>query len=109
VPAFLKTANARSYLALAGVLIVVHIALLYGFASIDLGRYAARGDGSEYMAVAQALTNGQLIGVHFPLYPALISIGSLFLPVDLAALAIPPMFHIFFALTLYKIFEDASP
>jgi hypothetical protein len=104
----LKTANVKSYLTLATALIVVHIVLLYGFASIGLGRYAARGDGSEYMAMAQALGKGQLIGVHFPLYPALISIGSLFLPVDLAALAIPPIFHVLFALTLYKIFEESK-
>jgi hypothetical protein len=104
----LKTGKAKSYLTLAIVLIAVHVVLLYGFASIDLGRYAARGDGSEYMAMAQALAKGQLIGVHFPLYPALISIGNLFLPVDLSALAIPPIFHVLFALTLYKIFEESK-
>jgi hypothetical protein len=105
---FLKTTNARPYLALATLLIVVHVVLLYGFASIDLSQYAARGDGSRYMMMAQALGKGQLVSVHFPLYPALISIGSLLLPVDLTALAIPPIFHVLFALTVYKIFEESK-
>jgi len=87
---------------------MIHVVLLYGFARIGLGQYAARGDGSEYLTMAEALTSGQLVGVHFPLYPALISALSLVMPTDLAALAIPPVFHILFAMILYKIFEDSK-
>lgn len=68
---------------------------------IGLTQYAVRGDGREYMAMAQALTQGRLIGTHFPLYPAVILSASLVMKTEVAALAIPPIFHVLFAFAIY--------
>ena len=55
------------------------------------------------MAMAQALTQGQLIGTHFPLYPAMILVASLAMNTQMAALVVPAIFHVLFALVAYKI------
>lgn len=83
--------------------LVIHVLLLYGFAKIGLSQYSVRGDGREYIAAAIALTQGRIIGTHFPLYSALIAVVSSLVPIDLAALAIPPFFHTLFALVAYRI------
>lgn len=55
------------------------------------------------MAMAQALTQGQLIGTHFPLYPAVILVTRLALNMEMAALVVPAGFHVLFTLVAYKI------
>ncbi len=55
------------------------------------------------MAMAQALTQGQLIGSHFPLYPAMILVARLAMKTDVAALVVPAIFHVLFILVVYKI------
>ena len=99
----LDHASFRSYLIVGSLVLVVHVFLLYGFAKIGLSQYSVRGDGREYMAAAVALAQGRIIGTHFPLYSALIVIVSALVPIDLAALSIPPLFHTFFALVVYRI------
>ena len=96
-------ATLRSYLIVASLVLIIHVFLLYGFAKIGLSQYSLRGDGREYMAAAIALTQGRIIGTHFPLYSALIAIVSPLVPIDLAALSIPPLFHALFALVAYRI------
>jgi len=103
-----RAAKLNPYLTLAAVLIAIHGVLLYGFTRIGFGQFAARGDGKEYMTMAEALTKGQLVGSHFPFYPAIIGVASYFMPTDFAALVIPPAFHVLFALTLYKIFQQSK-
>jgi hypothetical protein len=93
----------RPYGYLAGIVAALHVLLLYGYSRIGLAQYATRGDGREYMAMAHALTQGQLIGTHFPLYPAIILVTSLTMKTQMAALVVPAIFHVLFALVVYKI------
>jgi len=93
----------KSYLIVGLPVLIIHVLLLYGFARIGLSQYAVRGDGREYMAAAVALTQGRITGTHFPLYSALIAILSSLVPIDLAALSIPAVFHTLFALVAYRI------
>jgi hypothetical protein len=96
-------ASLRSYLIVGSIVLFIHVLLLYGFAKIGLSQYAVRGDGREYMAAAVALTQGRIIGTHFPLYSALIAVAGSLVPIDLAALSIPPFFHALFALVVYRV------
>jgi hypothetical protein len=75
---------------------------------IGLNQYAARGDGPDYIAIANALARGQLAGAHFPLYPAFVSVVSSVMPSTLAALAVPPAFHTATALIFYKILKHTG-
>ncbi|HUK49752.1 MAG TPA: hypothetical protein VLV18_01855 [Terriglobales bacterium] len=97
--------SVRPYGCLAILVAALHILLLYGYSRIGLAQYAARGDGREYMGMALALTQGHLIGTHFPLYPAMILLTSLAMNMQVAALVVPAIFHILFALVVYKILD----
>jgi hypothetical protein len=96
-------ASLKSYFIVGLIVLMIHVLLLYGFAKIGLSQYAVRGDGREYMAAAVALTQGRIIGTHFPLYSALIAVAGSLVPVELAALSIPPFFHTLFALVVFRI------
>jgi hypothetical protein len=95
----------RPYVSIVTLLVASHVVLLYEFSQLGLAQYAGRGDGAEYLAAAEALARGKLVGYHFPLYPALIGVASLLVSKELAALAIPAVFHTFFALAVYKILD----
>jgi hypothetical protein len=93
----------KQYATVTGIIATIHVLLLYGFYRIDLLKYAARGDGAGYMQMAQALTHGQLIGVHFPLYPIMILAANLVMPLTVAALVVPAVFSVLFVLVIYQI------
>ena len=96
----------KGYIALCVFTAVLHLFLLFWYAHVGLSDYASRGDGLEYMRASEALVHGRLVGSHFPLYPALIAFLSLIVPREVAALSIPPVFHVLFALTVYKTLRD---
>ncbi|MEM3676698.1 MAG: hypothetical protein QW176_00950 [Candidatus Bathyarchaeia archaeon] len=95
-----------SLLGIVGSTVLIHAILILWYIHVGLSDYASRGDGLEYMKASEALTKGQLIGAHFPLYPALIAVFTPILGMELAALTVPALFHILFTLTIYRTLRD---
>jgi len=91
----------KGFIGIGGSTILIHAILILWYFRVGLSDYASRGDGLEYMRASEALIQGRLVGAHFPLYPALIAAFTPALGRELAALAIPALSHILFALIVY--------
>ncbi|MEM3727507.1 MAG: hypothetical protein QXG49_03885, partial [Candidatus Bathyarchaeia archaeon] len=87
-------------------LITLHFFILLVSSKYGLEKYAAFGDGLEYINLAKALSENPvsvLINIHPPLYPIFIRVFSVLTSYELASLLINAITHTLLIIPLYQV------